>query len=156
MNGHQLLFLLTGSITIMSILSLTGYSYAQSLPSPDKPAPDYFLYIFVQGILRNSEGQLITYQEYDKMLDVDFKVLDTFLDYEASLGNDQVITINGQKYQVIIRKLVTKIDSVYLMGSTPLSDSQTNVMVLTFAHDGFLVVPGDELTTFWTFFRSVD
>jgi len=47
-------------------------------------------------------------------------------------------------------------DSVYLMGSTPLSDSQTNVMVVTFSHDGFLVVPGDELTTFWTFFRSVD
>jgi len=155
MNGHQLLFLLTGSITIMSILSLTGYSYAQSLPSPDKPAPDYFLYIFVQGILRNSEGQLVTYLEYDKMIDVDFKLLDTFLD-EASLGNDPVITINGQKFQVIIRELVTKIDSVYLLGSTPLKDSQTNVTVVTLAHDGFLVVPGDELTTFWTFFRSVD
>ncbi len=155
MNGHQLLFLLTGSITIMSILSLTGYSYAQSLPSPDKPAPDNFLYIFVQSILRNSEGQLITYLEYDRMTDVDFKALDTYLDYEASVGNDQVITINGQKYQVIIRELVTKIDSVYLMGSTILKDSQTNTMAI-FYHDGFLFVPGDELTTFLTFFRSVD
>lgn len=115
------------------------------------------IFVFVQTMLRNSDGQLITYLESNKFTDLNLQALDSFLDFEASSGNDPVITLDGKDYQLIRRSRTITFDSDNVVASTTLSEKvegQTGLLV-RFAHDGYPVVAGDELTSIWTFLRPV-
>ena len=69
----------------------------------DADAQDsYLVLIFVQTILRDSDGNLVSYLESSKFTDVDTQRLLKFLETEAS-EKDPVIVIGGQDFQVIRR-----------------------------------------------------
>ncbi len=76
-------------------ISFASFSYAQTQTSLEKG-----IFISVQSELRNSNGQLITFLESSKFTDLNLPSLYNFLDFEASLGNDPVVTIDGKNYQV--------------------------------------------------------
>jgi len=115
------------------------------------------VFIFVQTTVRNSDGVLIAYLESSKFTDLNKPVLESFLNFEASRGNDPVITIDGQNYQVIRRVQSQSFDSEGLVASTILSDNidGKNTVLARFAHDGYPVVSGDTLESMWTFVRPV-
>ncbi|MCV0373496.1 MAG: hypothetical protein K5793_08105 [Nitrosarchaeum sp.] len=83
--------------------------------------------------------------------------LASFLDYEATRGNDPILTMDGQQYQVIRRVQSQTFDSERLVGSTVLSDNidGSPIMLARFAHDGYNTVPGDTMESLWTFIRLV-
>ncbi|QUC65596.1 hypothetical protein NsoK4_00365 [Nitrosopumilus sp. K4] len=83
--------------------------------------------------------------------------LESFLNFEASRGNDPVITIDGEKFQVIRRVQSQEFDSDGLVASTILSDVVDGkpTVLARFAHDGYTVESGDTLESMWTFVRPV-
>ena len=115
------------------------------------------IFIFVQSTVRNSDGVLVAYLESSKFTDLNKPELESFLDFETSSGNDPIITIDEQNYQVIRRVQYKSIGYDGLVASIMLSDGVDgkSIVLARFAHDGFSVVPGDTLESMWTFVRPV-
>ena len=115
------------------------------------------IFVFVQSTVRNSDGTLIAYLESTKFTNLNLPALESFLDFEASRGNDPIITIDGQNYQVIRRVQSQVFDSDGLVASTILSDVVDGkaTILARFAHDGYTSMTGDTLESMWTFVRPV-
>jgi len=115
------------------------------------------MFIFVQSIVRNSDGVLVAYLESTKFTNLNLSGLKSFLDIEVSRGIGPVITIDGQNFQVIRRVQSQSFDSERLVASTVLYDKiDDNPTILArFAHDGYYVESGDTLESMWTFIRPV-
>ncbi len=141
--------IILASLFFLVIISLTNYSQAYQTDIKDG------LFIFVQTTVRNSDGQLITYLESSKFTDLNLEQLGPFLDFETGRGNDPIVTINGEEYQVIRRVQSKTFPSEDLVASTILSDTVDGklTMLARFAHDGYPVSPGDTLESMWTFIR---
>jgi len=144
-------FLIAPIILVLFILLLPG-AFAQNSQSASLD-----VYIFVQTFVRNSDGVLVHYFENDKFTDKNLAALDVFLDSEASRGNAPTYDIEGKKFQLIQRSKVLEIDSFQLVASTKLEEAENPVSVslVRYAHDGYFLTPGDELTQVWTFFREI-
>ncbi len=143
--------IILASLFFLIIISLTNYTQAYQPDIGDG------LFIFVQTTIRNSDGQLVTYLESSKFTNLNLDAMEPFLDFEASRGNDPIVTINEKEYQVI-RRVQSKIfPSEDLVASTMLSNSvEGEITVLArFAHDGYPVSSGDTLESMWTFIRPV-
>ncbi|MBS3926374.1 MAG: hypothetical protein KGZ34_06775 [Nitrosarchaeum sp.] len=97
------------------------------------------------------------YLESSKFTNFNATALEFFLDYEATRGNNPVITIDEQKFQVIRRMQSQSFDSEGLVASTILSDNLDGkfTVLARFAHDGYTISPGDSLESIWTFVRPV-
>jgi len=137
------------SLFFLVIISLTNYSQAYQTDIGDG------LFIFVQTTIRNSDGQLVTYLESSKFTDLNLELLGPFLDFEATRGNDPIVSINGEEYQVIRRVQSKTFPREDLVASTILSDTVDGklTMLARFAHDGYPVSAGDTLESMWTFIR---
>ena len=141
--------IILASLFFLAIISLTNQTQAYDADI------EKGLFIFVQTTVRNSDGQLVNYLESSKFTDLNLKLLGPFLDFEATRGNDPIVTINGGEYQVI-RRVQSKIfPSEDLVASTILSDDIDGklTMLARFAHDGYPVSAGDTLESMWTFIR---
>jgi len=155
MKKYQILLLVI-LVTIGSIFSYSGLSYAQSSSSESLFLPTK-VFIFVQTFLYNSEGQLVTYLASDKFTDVDRDALDILLDSEAS-ENDPIINIDGKKFQIIKRQLTIIYDKENVIASTIMAHTQNNelIKVARFAHDGYPIVAGEKVISVWTFIRPLE
>ena len=141
--------IILAGVLFLLIISWTNYSQAYQTSIEDG------LFIFVQTTVRNSDGQLVTYLESSKFTHLDLEVLGPFLDFEASRGNDPIITINEKEFQVIQRVQSKTFTSEELVASTLLSDNIDGevTLIARFAHDGYYVSAGDTLESIWTFVR---
>lgn len=113
------------------------------------------VYVHVQTILRDSDGRLIAYLESTKFTDLDFSLLDEFLDMEAERDPPEMADIGGQLFEVIRRVQVVPIETYTVVASTNLTydfGGQTSLLA-RFAHNGYPTVPGDTLESIWTFVR---
>ena len=89
--------IILGSLFFLVVVSLTVQSHAVQTNI------EKGLFIFVQTTVRDSDGRLVAYLESSKFTDLNLRLLGPFLDFEASRGNDPIITIDGEDYQVIRR-----------------------------------------------------
>jgi len=139
------------SLFFLLTIPLTNYTQAYQTELGDD------IFIFVQTTIRNSDGQLVLYLESSKFTDLNFELLDPFLDMEASGKDDPIVTINEKEYQVIRRATSKVFTSTDLVASTILSDSLDGkiTQLVRFAHDGYTVTSGDSLESMWTFIRPV-
>jgi len=145
------------SLTILScflfLISISAINQTQASEPDTKDG----IFIFVQTTIRNPDGQLVTYLESSKFTNVDLDLLGPFLDYEATRGNDPIVTLDEKEYQVIRRVQSKTFDRDDLVASTTLSDVVNGKLTLIarFAHDGYPVSEGDTLESMWTFVRPV-
>ena len=156
MNKRLILCLIGGSLILVSIISLTSYSYAQT-ELPFVPIPiEYGVITFVQTFLYNSDGQLITYLASDKFSDLNLGALNMLLNSEAK-ENDPIITINDKEFQIIQRQLTITYDKDNVIASTIMAHTinDTLTMVIRFAHDGYPIKEGEKVVSVWTFIRPV-
>ena len=141
-------------LCIFSIIVFSVFStevFAQPVPEDD------IFYMFVQVTLRNSDGDLVTYMESDKLFDVDKKIIGDSLDYFSSSTKIPIFQLNDVKFQVFILETVTEFDSSTMFANAYYNvtiDEQTHPAA-RFQFDGFLTSPGDEATAIWTFARVV-
>ncbi len=143
--------IIIAGVFFLIVISATNYSQAYQTDI------DKGLFIFVQSTIRNSDGQLVTYLESSKFTDLNLELLGPFLDFEATRGDDPIVSINGEEYQVIRRVQSKTFPSEDLVASTILSDSFDGKLtrLARFAHDGYPVSAGDTLESMWTFIRPV-
>jgi hypothetical protein len=141
--------IILSSVIFLVAISATNYTQAYEIDI------DQGLFIFVQTTVRNSDGQLVVYLESSKFTDLNLKLLGPFLDFESSRGNDPIVTINEEEYQVIRRVQSKTFERDDLVASTILSNTVDGKLTLLarFAHDGYPVTPGDTLESMWTFIR---
>jgi len=139
-------------IILLSFVLLLPSAFAQN----SQPA-SLDVYIFVQTFVRNSDGVLVHYFENDKFTDKNLAALNVFLDSEAARGNAPEYDLEGKKFQLIQRSKVLEIDSFQLVASTKLEEAENPISasLVRYAHDGYFLTPGDELTQVWTFFREI-
>ena len=139
------------SLLFLIVISLTNQTYAYQTEIGDD------IFIFVQTTVRNSDGQLIAYLESSKFTDLKLQALGSFLDFEASRGDDPIVTIDEKEYQVIRRVQSKTFSTEDLVASTILSDNNEGKItpLARFAHDGYFVSSGDTLESMWTFVRPV-
>ena len=141
-------------LCIFSIIVFSVFStevFAQPVPGDD------IFFMFVQVTLRNSDGDLVTYMESDKLFDVDKKIVGDSLDYFSSSIEIPIFQLNDVKFQVFILETVTEFDSSTMFANAYYDvtiDEQTHPAA-RFQFDGFLTSPGDEATAIWTFARVV-
>jgi len=156
MKNHLILFFIMGFISVISFFNISEFSYAQSSSMANQLLSDQSVFIFVQTLVYNSEGQLITFLVSDKFTNVDEDALEILLDSEAS-ENDPVIDIDGKKFQIIKRKQTIIHDSEDVIASTILAHSQNDelLMVARFAHDGYPILEDEKVISIWTFIRPV-
>ena len=114
------------------------------------------IFIFVQSTVRNSDGILITYLESTKFTTINITALESFLDFETS-SNDPIVIIDANEFQVIRRAQSHSFNSEELVASTNLFDilDGNPILLARFTHDGYSVIPGDTLTSIWTFVRPI-
>ena len=149
--------LLSVAVGIILIASFTSYSYGQSSPAQTDLVSESETFVFVQTLLENSNGQVVTYLISDKFTDLNKDALQKLLEKEVS-DKDPIIEINGEKFQVIKRKLTITYDKENVIASTILADSHEGALttVARFAHDGYPIVEGDKVHSIWTFLRPVE
>jgi len=156
MKKQLFLVLLVVPFLVGIIFSLTNSSYGQSEDEKNFLSKTE-TFIFVQTFVENSDDQLVTYLTSDKFSDLYLRELDILLESEVS-EKDPIISIQGQKYQVIKRKQTISHDRENVIASTMLAHSQNGVLktVARFAHDGYPIIPGDKVQSVWTFLRPID
>jgi len=142
---------------MISIFSLSELSYAQSQFSTNSLPFENGVFIYVQTIVKNSDGQIVTYLTSHKFTDVNSEALKILLDSESS-KNDPIITVNGEKFQVIKRQTSVIEGRENVIASTLIAhavDDKLNI-VARFAHDGYPILQEEEVTTIWSFIRPID
>ena len=141
-------------LCIFSIIVFSVFStevFAQPVPEDD------IFYMFVQVTLRNSDGDLVTYMESQKLFDVDKKIISDSLDHFSSSTKIPIFQLNDVNFQVFMLETVTEFDSSTMFANAYYNvtiDEQTHPAA-RFQFDGFLTSPGDEITAIWTFARVV-
>jgi len=155
LKKHWFLVFAIVPFLILTVFSLTNSSYGQS-EDENNFLSKTETFIFVQTFVENSDGQLVTYLTSDKFSDLYLRELDILLESEVS-EKDPIISIQGQKYQVIKRKQTISHDRDNVIASTMLADSQNGALktVARFAHDGYPIIPGDKVQSVWTFLKPV-
>lgn len=140
-------------LVLAAILAGFGIAQAQGQETADQKQ----LYIYVQIFVRDSDGNLVTYLASDRFTDVNYDVLDAFLDHEDSVSRSTVYDIGDKKFQLIQRQKNILPERFGFIASTVLDvaiDART-IPLARFANDGYYVVPGDSVTQVWTFFRQI-
>ena len=155
MKKHWFLVFAAVPFLIFTIISLTNNSYSQS-EDENNFLSKTETFIFVQTFVENSNGELVTYLTSDKLSDLNLRELDNLLESEVT-EKDPIVSIEGQKYQVIKRKQTISHDRDNVIASTMLAYSQSGTLktVARFAHDGYPIIPGDKVQSVWTFLKPV-
>ena len=138
----KLLFL---SIIFLSLLIVPTTAYAE-IP-----------YVFVQIIPKDPNGNILGLFQLDKITNINYSALDYLLDSEFSQNKDSVYQLDGKKIQLIIRENTDNYTNSQLVSFTSLMANTENGIeeALRFSHDGYMVSPGESVTTIWYFVRTI-
>ena len=125
-------------------------SYAQS--------PQNNLAIHVQVKVENSGGALVAYLETDKVIITDYANMNALLDSNSPILHKKIISIGNQKYELIKATGVLVHTEATIVSENLISaqgGSSAPELLGIADHDGYPVLPGDKVTTYWTILRPV-
>ncbi len=138
------------SLIIVSVLLLsTGSSFAQSTVPQNR-----LIGIYAQIVVRDLTGNLLAYLETDRVNVANPDVFNNLVDQHIDLFKRNVINVAGQDVEIlqINKSRVHQLPTVVSLELITLN--QTNGRSLVIAdHDGYPVVPGDNVTIYWTITR---
>lgn len=122
-------------------------SYAQT--------PQNNIAIHVQIKVENSDDALVSYLETDKVIILNYADLNALLDTDAPVLHKKIVMLGDQKYELIKATDVLVHSSPTIVSENYISANSANSQeILALAdHDGYPVVKGDKVTTYWTILR---
>lgn len=129
----------------IAFVSLIGNSYAQS----DQIKSTF---IFVQTVVRNSDGQMVAYLEANKVFVPNFDLLNLYLDTQPI---QQTVVNAGISYDIIHLEFPEKISEYAVKSKTAFGivTGDQQLMIAYSDHDGYPVASGDTITSIWTVIR---
>ena len=141
-------------LCIFSIIVFSVFStevFVQPVPGDD------IFSMFIQVTLRNSDGDLVTYMESHKLVNIDRKIINYSLDHISSNVEIPIFELNNVKFQVFIVETITEFDSstMYANAFYNVTIDEQTYSAAKFHFDSFLTSPGDESTVIWTIARVV-
>jgi len=139
--------LLFGIVIALVMMVSFSNSYAQTLQNN--------IAIHVQIKVENSDGALVSYLETDKVIIEDYASLNALLDTNAPVLHKKIVMLGDQKYELIKATDVLVHSSPTIVSENFISANSANSQeILALAdHDGYPVVKGDKVTTYWTILR---
>ena len=142
---------------VLCIFSIIVFSVFSTEVFAQPVLRDDIFSMFIQVTLRNSDGELVTYMESEKLFDVDKKIISDSLDHFSSSMEIPIFELNDKKFQVFIIETTTEFDSntMYASAYYDVTINEQSHSAATFLFDSFLTSPGDEVTAVWTFARLV-
>jgi len=129
-------------------LSYSKLVFTEHIQDPPK--------VLLQLILRNSDGQLVSYIEGTNILQIDPVLLNKHLD---SLSSNKTITIDGKNYELFQWEARSETFSkthsmgLYILKVLSIDDKYKSAMLIN--HEAYQVEPGDTISVYWTIFRPV-
>tara|TARA_B100000959_G_C14883397_1_gene583553 strand:+ start:284 stop:760 length:477 start_codon:yes stop_codon:yes gene_type:complete len=117
------------------------------------------IYLFVQIIHRDSDGNLLALVQSDRMTYVDANLVNFYVDSKGMAktvrGDDPnapYFEIFGEKY-TIVQQIENITASTYFVVEYDLEDNpeRQQKVAARFAHEGLLLSPGDTVATVWNF-----
>ena len=150
MQNRPIIF---SAVTVFA-LSTVLIAFAQT------PADDNGIrFIYAQSIVRNSEGQLISYLETFRIDLIAPDRVNSVASYEVNSGEKEFVVteIDGKQYQWIKINRPIKFDAKTVRSLTFLGDiiDGQAVPFVVFTNDGYNIDAGDELIVRWTVARPV-
>ena len=142
-------------LCIFSIIVFSAFS-SEAFAQISQPGNDIF-FIFVQVTVRNSDGDLVTYMESNKLFSVDKKIINDSFDHFSSDTKIPIFELNDTKFQVLIIQTTTEFDSntMYANAYYDVTIDEQTYSAARFNFDAFLTSPGDEAIVVWTIARLV-
>ncbi|MGI0073076.1 MAG: hypothetical protein ACREA3_04630 [Nitrosotalea sp.] len=138
-----LVLLVVASLSVISF----GSSYGQTLQP--------ITAIAAQIVVQDANGNLVAYLEITKINVNDLPTLSHGIDQRPDIFHQSSIVLYGQNYDLFEAKNVVVSSSANVISKNSISLMVGNKPeVLAVAnHDGFPVVPGDKVTTYWKILR---
>ena len=142
---------------VLCIFSIIVFSVFSTEVFAQPVLRDDIFSMFIQVTLRNSDGELVTYMESDKLVNVDRKIINDSLDHISSSVEIPIFELNNVKFQVFIVETITEFDSstMYANAFYNVTIDEQTYSAAKFHFDSFLTSPGDESTVIWTIARVV-
>lgn len=146
-------------ILIFSSIALLSMIFPLSVFGQSDEDINEFPLVYAESILRNANGDLIVYKENFSIHLMNQELLHQLLDQEKRQGNNAtLIDIGGVTHEKISIETTESFTSEDLRGWDALgifiNDEKYERLAL-FLHEGYPVIPGDELTIIWTFVRTI-
>ncbi|MDE2588442.1 MAG: hypothetical protein KGL95_02080 [Patescibacteria group bacterium] len=141
------LALAIGSLLILS----TGSSFAQTVGPPQQ-----ILGVYAQIEVQDSSGNLISYLETSRATVIDPGKFNQLINQNMDQFKSNIITVGGQNIEILKANDTIVHPSATIVSQNLISvktSSGTETLV-TADHDGYPVVKGDKVTTYWTIIRT--
>jgi hypothetical protein len=154
------LALAIGSLLVLS----TGISFAQTVgplqqtvgPQPQTAVPQQIIGIYAQIEVQDSSGNLVSYLETPRATVIDPSRFNQLIDQNMNLFKSTIINVGGQNIEIlkvndtVVHHSPTIVSQNLISVTTP----QGTETLVTADHDGYPVVQGDKVTTYWTIVRT--
>ena len=143
---------------------LPDIEFSDAIFSSETHDPDLEIYIFVQVVQRDSNGNIVSFLQSDKMTDLNPNTLNYYVDSRAQIMDIPVYNFGGQLVQAYGEKFTVTQEIKDITASTLLvvevDDENSNdvkrQLAARFAHDGFVMEPGDVVETHWFIARLLN
>lgn len=111
--------------------------------------------IYAQILIQDSSGNLVAYMEPKTITVTDIDALNKIIDQRPDLFHKSTITIADNNYDLIKTTNIVQHSyaSVVSRNSIDYIIGNSAVPLVVVVHDGYPVVPGDKVTTYWTILR---
>jgi len=137
------------SLLCLILIGITSYSYAQFTPVYSQTnLPE----VMLQLVLRDYDGNFITYIEAKQIIQINHLKLNEFLD---NINNKKYLIKDGKAYEIIqwqgqIEKLKKHAYSQYDLWKLGQDGFEK---ILTVRHNSYQTQDGDIVTAYWTIVR---
>ena len=143
---------------------LPDIEFSDAIFSSETHDPDLGIYIFVQVIQRDSNGNIVSFFQSDKMTDLNPNTLNYYVDSRAQIMDIPVYNFGGQLVQAYGEKFSSIQEIKDITASTLLvvevydenSNDVKRQLAARFAHDGIVMEPGDVMETHWFIARVLN
>jgi hypothetical protein len=141
------------TLVICSFLALsTGNSFAQTTGTSQQSV----LVIYAQVVVHDSSGNLVAYLETPRVTVYHQDQLNGLINSNIGMFTRNLVNTGGQNLEILqVNETITHQSSTIVSLNLISANTPNGQEALAAAdHDGYPVVPGDRVTTYWTIIRS--
>ena len=143
-------------LPILLVCCIVGSSVGASFAQTVGPTPQKVLGIYVQIAVRDKAGTLVSYLETSNVKISDPGQFNQLVDQNIGQFKESTVNAGGQDIEIlqVNDTFVHSSPTIVSLNLISLNTSSGPKQLVVADHDGFPVVPGDKMTTYWTIHRT--